>query len=142
MNNSKLKTSFLLFSSLSVALLSTHAFANTAQDLTGGYWAMQPLNNGIANVAQFKQGVASLYTFSCDFNTGETEVGETVKSTFKLTEDNTIELYDDSGELEQALKIVALSADKMTLEQAITPDFKLTFDYNKTDKLEPICPKR
>lgn len=104
-----------------------------------GYWAMQPLNNGIANVANFDyQGNATLYSFECDFKKHTFTVGEKEQNQYKLNGD-TIQLFDGEEPLFN-LKIITLTDKKMSLQQSFNSSSSLTFEYVRVKELKPLCP--
>lgn len=98
-------TSFLL---VSMSMFSANSFGYTPKDLQG-IWAMHPLNNGIANLVKFSGNTATLHPVQCDFETGLYTVDSIEKSNFKINKQNQIELYNEQGEFEQALRIISIT---------------------------------
>ncbi|WP_417701843.1 hypothetical protein [Pseudomonas sp.] len=118
------------------ALLSSAASAATIerQDQLLGIWAMTPLNNGIANVVEFKaDGKSDLHPFNCA-EPGEREVEV---SDYRLSEDGqTIHITSPYQSFD--LQVLAFNAKTMELGMEIE-GLKLNFSYVKGDKIEPLC---
>lgn len=119
-----------------LTLLSSTASAAVieSQEQLLGIWAMTPLNNGIANVVEFKaDGKSDLHPFNC------AEPGEqTVEvSDYRLSEDGqTIHITSPYQSFD--LKVLEFNAQSMELSMEIE-GHTLTFSYVKGDKIEPLC---
>lgn len=77
----------------------------------------------------------------CDFETGLYTVDSIEKSNFKVNKQNQIELYNEQGEFEQALRIISITDNQLVLEEAASDTIMLKFHYNKINKLTPNCIK-
>lgn len=122
------------------AIFSLHAYANDTNDTNDdnkliGIWAMLPLNNGIANVTEFREdGTSLLYPFNCN-SLGRSEPTEI--SNYVINEkDQVIHLSSPSFEID--LRIRSLGTYGMRLEQNIG-DVSLLFTYIKMDSVMPLC---
>lgn len=102
-----------------------------------GIWAMLPLNNGTANVVEFKpDNQAVLHAFDCEkpqqksaVETSHYQLDE-VKKTIRLT----------APEFTSDLHIIDLRPRTMKLEQPMGfDDISLTFSYIKVNKVVPLC---
>ncbi|MDU9408860.1 hypothetical protein RTH74_14755 [Pseudomonas sp. zfem001] len=128
----------LLFVSLLAVVSSANALASAAtvdnQEQLLGIWAMTPLNNGIANVVEFKaNGKSDLHPFNCA-EQGEREVEV---SDYRLSEDGqTIHITSPYQSFD--LQVLAFNAKTMELGMEIE-GHKLSFSYVKGDKIEPLC---
>ncbi|WP_192985384.1 hypothetical protein [Pseudomonas sp. EggHat1] len=128
----------LLFVSLLAAVSSANVLASSAKvdnpDQLLGIWAMTPLNNGIANVVEFKgDGKSNLHPFNCA-EPGEQEVEV---SDYRLSEDGqTIHITSPYQSFD--LQVLAFNAKTMELGMEIE-GLKLNFSYVKGDKIEPLC---
>lgn len=123
--------------SLLAMLSSATALANSArvgQDQLVGIWAMTPLNNGIANVVEFKaDGKSDLHPFNC---AAPSEQAVEV-SDYRVSEDGqTIRIISPQSNFD--LQVLAFAADSMRLGMEIE-GYELTFSYAKQDKIEPLC---
>ena len=99
-----------------------------------GIWAMHPLRNGIANVAEFtKEGKSNLHSFNCR----EKSTGEIESYTYTISSDGREINLELNGEV-QELKIVSINENSMTLGQKVG-DSLLKFSYVKTDRISPLC---
>lgn len=99
-----------------------------------GIWAMQPLNNGIANVTEFRaDGQALLYPFNCnDRQSQQPEV-----SRYSVA-DNGQSIHIASAQESFDLKVLAFAPKAMQLAMQVA-DQQLKFDYIKVDKVAPRC---
>ncbi len=131
------KKSFTSFLLVSMSMFSANSFGYTLKDLQG-IWAMHPLNNGIANLVEFSGNTATLHPVQCDFETGLYTVDSIEKSNFKINKQNQIELYNEQGEFEQALRIISITNNQLVLEEAASDTIMLKFHYNKINKLTQI----
>lgn len=122
----------------------SNAFAQETADLKG-YWAMKPFATGTANVSYFDgQGKSILYSFTChfeDFTVTSDEAPE--KSNYQVM-DGVIHLsYPQLGEdMSQTLIIKNLEKNYLRLEQAITPDVDLYYEYERVDGVQHLCPSK
>lgn len=99
-----------------------------------GIWAMQPLNNGIANVTEFKaDGQALLYPFNC--NDGQPQQPEV--SRYSVA-DNGQSIHVASKQESFDLKVLSFAPKTMQLAMQVA-DQQLQFDYVKVDKVAPRC---
>lgn len=129
---------------LAVSVLSGCAHSSNAPNASAlpssdkhalvGIWAMQPLNNGIANVTEFRaDGKALLYPFNCsDRQAQQPEV-----STYTVA-DNGQSIHIASAQESFDLKVLAFAPKAMQLAMQVA-DQQLTFDYVKVDKVAPLC---
>lgn len=143
---------------LLVGLLFT-VYSNAAQPSVQkqilGSWAMVPLQNGIANVVEFKtNGEVVNHSFKCDFiakkvRTGEAEVstysikGDTISLTLKGA-DKPFSTLTFKGVEQVELEVVgkkALTLFSLTLVQSFTDNEKLEFHYYQVDpnNIKPLC---
>lgn len=118
------------------SLLATHQA--TAADLQG-IWAMVPLKSGIANVIEFGADQATVHAFEC-YGKGEADQSADPETSTYTRKDQTISLSSD-GQSAGSLEIKALSADELTLFQAIDgmPNGGTSFVYRKTSSVKPLC---
>lgn len=128
----------LLSVSLLALLASASAVASSArvvnQEQLVGIWAMTPLNNGIANVVEFKaDGKSDLHPFNCSAP-GEQAVEV---SDYRVSEDGQ-SIHITSPQSDFDLQVLAFASDAMELGMEIE-GYKLTFSYAKQDKIEPLC---
>ena len=135
-----LKKSLTTFLLVTMSMFSANSFGYTPKDLQG-IWAMHPLNNGIANLVEFSGNTATLHPVQCDFETGLYTVDSIEKSNFKINKQNQIELYNEQGQFEQALRIISITDNQLVLEEAASDTIMLKFYYNKINKLTPNCMK-
>ena len=121
--------------SASLISFSLNAYAYENKDIEG-IWAMLPLQNGIANVAQFDaNGTATLYPFNCA-NPEEKLPPET--STYSIDrKSNTIQLTSAEGK--SSLEIAEVTDKSMVLNQKINNDVSLQFVYAKAPAIIPLC---
>lgn len=119
---------------------ATSTMANQNQSIQG-YWAMQPLNNGIANVVHFDQNnTSTLYSFQCDFKYKTASIPEPPEVSNYVIENNSIHLIHKNSEYNQTLNIKKLEKNRLVLEQGITSDFKLSLSYQRVDRIKNLCP--
>ncbi|MNO93898.1 hypothetical protein D3C76_855050 [compost metagenome] len=100
-----------------------------------GAWAMAPLRNGIANVAEYlSDGTVALHSFNC----AEPNVqGEIEVSKYTLAHDGTsihIESPKDTFDLE----VLSLTPTAMRLSMTLS-GYPLIFSYQKVQKIAPLC---
>ena len=128
-------SSFLTF------LICPLTFAQSQNDLIKGYWAIQPLVNGIANVVSLDgKETTTNYAFECDFqNKTSKPTGAAEVSKYKI-ENNNLYLIYPNEEGNQTLHIKSLEKDKMTLEQSLFETHVLTFEYQRFDVVKNLCP--
>lgn len=103
-----------------------------------GIWAMRPLNNGIANVVEFRpDGKAILYPFNCE-TPDEKEEPEASRYTLNVR-NKTLRLV--SPGYDNTLRVVELKPRTMIMEQPFGEgeSDKLTFSYIKLGKVVPLC---
>ena len=130
------KNLFILFS---FCCTTTNLFAQNNNLLTG-YWAMQPLNNGIANVIYFDgNGTTTLYPFECDYSNKSVNTSEAEAAKYEV-EDNKIHLIYPDPESNQTLIIKKLETSLLVLEQPIFEEHTLKFEYQKVKSLNHLCP--
>lgn len=100
-----------------------------------GLWAMQPLQNGIANVAEFtNDGKSNLHIFNCH----EKSTDPVESASYTITENgNNIRLITDDGEV-QNLKLISMDDKVLTLGQMLGDEL-LKFSYIKVNRIEPLC---
>lgn len=127
----------LLFVSFAAALSSASAFASAAevnQEQLLGIWAMQPLNNGIANVVEFTaDGKSNLHAFNCQ-EPGQPEVEV---SDYRVSEDGkTIHVTSPYESFD--LQVLSFAPAAMQLGMEIE-GHQLQFSYLKRDKIESLC---
>ncbi|WP_295479612.1 hypothetical protein [uncultured Pseudomonas sp.] len=99
-----------------------------------GIWAMQPLNNGIANVSEFRaDGTVLLHPFNClDSHVQAPEPGR-----YSIAADGSrIQVQAPQERFE--LKVLAFSPQTMQLGMEVAGQ-SLTFDYRKVTQLAPRC---
>lgn len=120
--------------SCSVVPNSHLKYRNETNPSIVGIWAMLPLRNGIANVAEFtNDGKSNLYSFNCRKKSS----GETESSTYAISNDEKkIRLYSN-GEI-QELSLVSISENEMVLGQKVGGDL-LKFSYIKISRISPLC---
>lgn len=118
------------------SLLATHQA--TAADLQG-IWAMVPLKSGIANVIEFGADQATVHAFEC-YGKGEADQSADPETSTYTRKGQTISLSTD-GQAAGSLEIKALSADELTLFQAIEgmPNGGTSFVYRKASSVKPLC---
>lgn len=98
-----------------------------------GRWAMQPLQNGIANVIEFtKDGKINLYPFNC-----KDKSSDKVESSL-YTIDNERKIRIDSNGKISELNLISINSNEMSLGQSIGADL-LTFSYVKVGLISPLC---
>ncbi|MDH4871563.1 hypothetical protein [Pseudomonas sp. BN515] len=99
-----------------------------------GIWAMLPLRNGIANVAEYRSdGKVLLYPFNCA-KPSEMEI-ET--SDYVVAKDgHSIHIKSPMREFD--LKVMEFKNNAMRLGMSISGS-ELTFAYLKIDKVAPLC---
>lgn len=99
-----------------------------------GIWAMLPLSNGIANVAEYQaDGKVRLHPFNCvESQDREVEVSE-----YALAADGR-SIHIDSPKDSFDLKVLAYSGTVMILGMKVA-DTELKFVYKKVDKVESLC---
>lgn len=122
-------------------LICPLAFAQPQNDLIKGYWAMQPLVNGIANVVYLDgKETTTNYAFECDFqNQTSKSTNAAEVSKYKIDNNNLYLIYPNEEE-NQTLHIKSLEKDKMTLEQSLFETHVLTFEYQRVDGVKNLCP--
>lgn len=131
-----------LFLGLTTLLAVPLTLAQDLSQLTG-YWAMKPSTNGKANVAYFDgKGKSILYPFTCDFNTNSAHANEAPEeSAYEISNDMITLSYPKlSQDFTQKLTIKHLEKDRLTLEQKITPESIVTFDYQRVEGVQHLCP--
>lgn len=131
-----------IFLGLTTLLAGPLALAQELSQLTG-YWAMKPTTDGKANVAYFDgQNKSILYPFTCDFNQKSAYASEAPEESEYSIKNNIITLsYPKiNQDFTQKLIIKQLSEDSLTLEQKVTPEFILTFKYQKVEGIQNLCP--
>ncbi|MFZ3193278.1 MAG: lipocalin family protein [Moraxellaceae bacterium] len=118
------------------SLLATHQA--TAADLQG-IWAMVPLKSGIANVIEFGVDQATVHAFEC-YGKGEADQSADPETSTYTRQDQIISLSSD-GQAAGSLEIKALSANELTLFQAIDgmPNGGTSFVYRKASSVKPLC---
>ena len=118
------------------ALLSNVASAASIEshDQLLGIWAMTPLNNGIANVVEFKaDGKSDLHPFNCAAPSKQ----EVEVSDYRLSDDGqTIHITSPYQSFD--LQVLEFNAKTMELSMEIE-GHTLTFSYVKGNKIEPLC---
>lgn len=122
-------------------LICPLAFAQPQNDLIKGYWAMQPLVNGIANVVYLDgKETTTNYAFECDFQNQTSKPTNAAEvSKYKIDNNNLYLIYPNEEE-NQTLHIKSLEKDKMTLEQSLFETHVLTFEYQRVDGVKNLCP--
>lgn len=129
------------------ATLSLGAFAVQASDSTVGAsvaadpkallgaWAMNPLRNGIANVAEYlPDGTVELHSFNC---TEPNAKGEVEVSKYTLADDGkSIHIESPSDTFD--LQVLSLTPKTMHLSMTLI-NRPLTFSYRKVQKIAPLC---
>lgn len=99
-----------------------------------GIWAMWPLRNGIANVAEYRaDGTVHLHPFNCDRDTG----GEVEVSAYRVADDGR-SIHVKSPYREFDLKVLQFADDEMRLAMTVA-DIELKFQYQKVDEARPLC---
>jgi len=99
-----------------------------------GIWAMIPLKNGIANVAEFDEaGISKLHPFNCQKQTNEPiQISE-----YELTNDGKTIQLNTHGEV-MDLVVKSVTEKEMVLAQEVL-DFSFKFMYLRTDTVAPLC---
>nr|WP_174507178.1 hypothetical protein [Acinetobacter sp. Marseille-Q1620] len=124
-----------------IVICSTPQALADKNKLIQGYWAMIPLNNGIANVAYFgENGDATLYPFLCDFKSRTFSSPEQPEISKYEVKNNTIYLFYKDIDDNQKLAIKKLDQKHLVLEQLHTPQFSSTFEYQRVDRIKSLCP--
>ena len=129
-------------------LMSAPCFSGelSKADALVGRWAMSPLKNGIANVAEFnKDGTAKLYSFRCDWTRDSFTHEETIEQTYDLEGDHITVYTGKEKTIETELVLKSVSESEMTLFQKIPDTLSgsggLTFHYKKVKEAKPLCKK-
>ena len=130
-------SSFVLLVLFAFTLFVTQksvAHSSEGQASLIGIWAMVPLKNGIANVAEFDEaGISKLHPFNC-----QTKTNEPVQiSEYKLSDDGKNIQLNTHGEV-MDLVVKSISDREMVLAQEVL-DFSLKFMYLRTDEVAPLC---
>jgi hypothetical protein len=110
--------------------------------LLRGQWAMIPLNNGIANVAEFRtDGTVALQEITCKWDKNENVKGNVEISQVKLVGNNTLELFNQAGKLSTRLVVTYVGKNQMRLTQkdALNEALDSEFDYYRTQDWKPLC---
>lgn len=136
----KKKLSIALVAMFSGACASAQAQQHEENSLAAdksrivGIWAMKPLRNGIANVAEYREdGQVLLHPFTCaDAGKQEPEV-----SSYTVAADGK-SIHIKSPEEAFDLQVVAFSPPTMRLGMR-TSDQNLTFLYEKVSTVAPLC---
>lgn len=99
-----------------------------------GIWAMMPLENGIANVAEYQaDGKVRLHPFNCvESREREVEVSE-----YSLAS-NGRSIHVQSPQNSFDLQVLAYEGNYMVLGMKVA-DVDLKFMYRKVDKVESLC---
>ncbi|MDE1463714.1 hypothetical protein [Spartinivicinus poritis] len=107
---------------------------NVVKNSIIGIWSMIPLKNGIANVVEYtKDGKSKVYSFNCiKKNERVVEISD-----YKVSQDGKI-IYISSEKNSFELEVLTLQPKAMKLSMNFN-DHKLTFQYIKTNKIEPLC---
>jgi hypothetical protein len=109
-------------------------YGNETKPSIVGIWAMLPLRNGIANVAEFtKDGKSNLYSFNCRKKWSD----ETEPSTYTISNDGKNIRLDSNGEI-QELSLISISENEMVLGQKVGGNL-LKFSYIKVSRISPLC---
>lgn len=139
-DTSKKRLAFVLAASVLSGCASSqqeqgsHTTLSSDKSRIVGIWAMQPLNNGIANVTEFKaDGKALLYPFNC--TDGQAQQPEV--SSYSIAQDGQ-SIHIASTQESFDLKVLAFAPRTMQLAMQVA-DQQLTFDYVKVDKVAPLC---
>ncbi|ODC04014.1 hypothetical protein BFW38_11175 [Terasakiispira papahanaumokuakeensis] len=102
-----------------------------------GTWAMVPLSNGIANVAEFTaEGKSTLHVFNC----GQEPTNETEVSTYKINNERKF-IRINQGDTPIFLYIAEIKDDTMLLRQIIG-DEVFNLNYIKVDQVSPLCDRK
>lgn len=122
----------MVFFSIAITASST-VFAFQKQDFLGS-WAMEKLNNGIANVIVFdEKGVLTLYPYEC-LDNYQYKSNSLEYYNYKVKE-NSIFLEEDGQVLEE-MNISELSSNHMIATEI---SVGLKFSYIKIIGNKPIC---
>ena len=99
-----------------------------------GIWAMVPLANGIANVAEYQaDGKVQLHSFNCvEQGDGEVEVSD-----YSLAADGKA-IHIKSPERAFDLRVVGFVGKLMVLGMPVAGS-ELKFFYKKVDQVQPLC---
>lgn len=148
-----MKHSFKLITLFAALLLSLNAQAQKEliSDAVIGVWAMIPLQNGIANVVEFKaNGEVDNHSFVCDITTKKAISKGVENSLYTLNARDISVQYKADPAQGTKLHIDAMSNWKNTttptlkLTQTLdenNSDFKLEFNYIKLENapIAPLC---
>ena len=134
----------LRLSSYCIGILSlfiyNNAFSYNAADLKG-FWAMKPLDNGMANVGYFDGKTKSiLYSFTCDFNQQAVISEEEPEEAHYEVKDDVIYLsYPDLDDMfSRELKFEKISDTQLLMEER-HPNFVSTYEYVKMNEAKSLC---
>ena len=129
-----------IYIACSILFITSNTFAQKS-DLLQGYWAMLPLNNGIANVAYLDgKDTATLYPFECDFKNKTVSSPEPPEvSKYKIKNNSLYLLYPDEA-ANQTLVIKSLKKDQLVLEQTFLENYALTYTYQNVEGIKNLCP--
>lgn len=95
---------------------------------------MLPLNNGVANIVEFKKnGESDL----CPFNCGDNSSGETEHSRYRFDEKNIMYINSLNG-FEKKIELISMTESQMALGQYIGGDV-YEFSYIKVSRVLPLC---
>ncbi|WP_194791904.1 hypothetical protein [Pseudomonas sp. UFMG81] len=99
-----------------------------------GNWAMLPLGNGIANVAEYQaDGKVRLHPFNCVESTGD----EVEVSDYRVAADGK-SIHVSSPQRTFDLQVLAYSGNLMVLGMQVDQG-QLKFMYKKVDTIAPLC---
>lgn len=129
--------SILLFSILLSSCSTTYQnqVSTSQYKPIAGLWALEPLEDGTANVIKFtEEGESTLYPFNC---IKESTHNNIISSTFVMTDDK-FHLYLNLGEnFEESFKPF-IRENRISILQ-ITENSMQAYDFVKTDQITPIC---
>lgn len=100
-----------------------------------GLWALEPLEDGTANVIKFtEEGESTLYPFNCIKENTDDNI---ILSTFVMTDDK-FHLYLNLGEnFEESFKLF-IKKNRISILQ-LTKNKLQVYNFIKTDQITPIC---
>lgn len=119
---------FSLFTCVAVSAETTSALV--------GIWAMHPLNNGIANVVDFKENnEVTLYSFTCSWVDGTYTTSPTEESEY--VEDRESKVITVTNP-QRSFDLAVLELGEQTM-QLLYVEHDLSMTYYKVEEIEPLC---
>lgn len=137
-----MKNRIVLFCLILIFVIHAHAKTDTdISDKLIGIWAMQPLNNGIANVIEFsKDGKITNNMFRCDWLKKSYDNDGVEISRYEVEENGVYILnLDNQSVIETALVVDYINENSMSVRQLIDPQNAIRISYIKVETIKPLC---